>query len=113
MIARSFFYALHRNYTPPLSRHARNSANILSRVSKRLDEKGIAYDPDPKWPFHIIVHVGGKELSVFAGGWGNRIDILQLKKKSGSPFNAKYENCSLTPEGAVNLILRKYGNKDN
>lgn len=109
MISRSFIYSLHRAHDYPLSRHARLSANILSRLTSELDKHPLPYKIDVTHPYHLIVHCN-RAISIYAGGFDNRIDIMPLGV-NGRPLNAKYERSFMTPIGAVNYILRKYGVK--
>ena len=111
MIKRAFIYEAHRNQGIPkgtLSRHAKDSANILSRVSRVLSEHPAPHKLDLKWPFHLVVYMNGQKISIYAAGWDKSIDVLPLKA-DGSTYNAKYERRFLTPKGVVNYILKKYG----
>lgn len=112
MITRRHLYLAHKRRDLPLSRHERASANILSRVSKELDKYPLPYKLDYNWPFHLIVYVNNRTLSVYSGGFNNLIEICPLTK-DGNPYANRYEKGYLTPEGAVNYILRKYGKPKN
>lgn len=65
---------------------------------------------DRAWPSHLIVSINNKRLSVFSGGFSNVIEIVPLRS-DGEPYSTKYEKGFMTPEGAVNYILKKYGKK--
>ncbi len=110
MITRKFIYDVHKEKELTLFNHEKNSANILSRVSRELDIYPIPYRLDYQWPFHLIVYINNKKLSIFAGGMSNLIEVMPLKA-NGSPCSSKYEKSFLTPKGLVNYILRKYGTR--
>lgn len=114
MLTRKEIYEAHRlrlgPKAKPLPRHIRNSANILSKISRRLDKHLLSHILDRNWPFHLIVSINNKRLSVHSGGLNNRIDISPIKD-NGHPYPTRYEKGFLTPTGAVNYILRKYGKK--
>ena len=107
MKTRKFIYDLHREREKVLSRHARQPANILSRLTCKLDKHPLPYKIDFNFPYHLIVNCNGT-ISVFAGGFDKHIDI-QLLTANGKPDNRSPEYCTLTPKGAVNYILRKWG----
>ena len=102
MIKRSFIYNLHRRRDHCLSRHARNSANILSRVTKVMDNYPLPYRIDIDYPYHLIVNCN-RLISVHANGFNNKIEVAPTKN------SARYERAFMTPKGAVNYILRKWG----
>ena len=112
MLKRSFIYNLHRD-RESLSKHAKLSANILSRVTKELDKYPLPYRIDYSYPYHLIVYCNGS-FSIHNGGFNRRIDFIPLKQ-NGHPYNIKYERGFMTPRGLVNYILRTYGtaNKEN
>lgn len=113
MIKRKTIYDAHRRYfSGHLHNHCRLSANILSSVSRELSEHPAPHRLDYNWPFHLIVYMNGKLISVFADGWDNSIDILPLKT-TGKPYSASKERRFLTPKGTVNYILKKWGKLRN
>lgn len=111
MLKRKLIYALHREREGTLSRHARQSANIISRITHELDKYPMPYRIDYSHPYHLIVYCNGK-FSVNVSGFDRHIDMIPLKQ-SGTPYNAKYERGFLTPKGVTNYILNKYGKPRN
>ena len=108
MITRKELYDTYRSIYGSLFRHNRNSANILSRVSRQLDKYPLPYKLDNKWPYHLIIYCNNWRLSVYAEGMDRVIEICPLKL-DGSPYSNRYEKSFLTPKGAVNYILKRYG----
>ena len=107
MLRRKLLYDLHRERETTLSRHARQSANTLSRLTREVDKHPLPYRIDYSYPYHLIVYCNGA-ISIHTSGFDNRMDVLRLKQ-SGNPCNTKYERGIMTPKGVVNYILRKWG----
>lgn len=111
MIYREELYKLHRKLEPgDLSRHAILSSKILSSISRRLDKYPIPYHIDYDYIYHLIININGKRLSIYNSGFDNKIEIARLKI-NGQPYKNN-EIAFLTPKGAVNYILKKYGCKN-
>ena len=108
ILTRKFLYDLHRQRNNGLLFcHDRQSANVLSRLTRELSKHPLPYRIDYSYPHHLIVYCNG-QYSVHAAGWDNRMDFIPLKL-DGSPYAAKYEKSFMTSKGLVNYILRKYG----
>ena len=108
MLKRKFLYDLHREREQYLSRHAQQSANTLSRLTYELDKYPLPYRIDFNYPYHLIVY-RNKPISIHTSGlFGNRMDVLPLRK-SGKSFNVKYERGFMTPKGVAHYILLKWG----
>jgi hypothetical protein len=110
MFSRGYIYIFHRIHEgQQLPRHTRNSANILSRVSRELDKWPLPYQLIHDWPYHLLVHCN-RRLSVYAGGMDNRIEIAPLK--DNGEVDKRFKEVSfMTPKGVVNYILKKYSRK--
>jgi hypothetical protein len=109
MITRKDIYNIHRKRDNTLSRHAKLSANILSRITRELDKHPLPYRLDYEYPYHLIVNCN-RLISVYASGMNKRIDVLHYLN-SGKPASGKYERGFMTPKGAVNYIIKKWGSK--
>jgi len=93
-------------YVKYLSSHEKDSASILSRVSRQLEKNHIEHVLDLDWPFHLVTNVG-KKVSIFCGGFARLIEVHPLTLKGG-PDKRYEERGFLTPQGAVNYILRRF-----
>lgn len=107
MITRKTLYDLHRKNYGDLARHARLSANVLSRLTRVLDKYQLPYNLSYSYYYQLVIR-SRPLLSVHAAGWDTRMDVLPLKR-DGSPYNSKYERSFMTPKGLINYILKKYG----
>ena len=107
MIQRSLLYRLHRE-REGLSRHTRLSSNVLSRLTRLLDRYPLPYRIVYNNPYQLIIYCNEATISVHAGGWDRRMDVIRLRV-SGKPYSAKTEKSFMTPPGVVNYILKKWG----
>lgn len=109
MLTRKSLYDLYRQSYGTLYRHSRNSANIISKLTRGLDKNSISYEFNKSDPDHLVIIYSNK-FSIFVSGFTNRIDFIPYKK-SGYPYNAKYEKSLMTPKGLVNYLLKQYGHR--
>ena len=109
MLTRKFLYDLHRNHDKTLHRHNKLSANVLSQLSRLCDNYPLPYKIDADFPFHLIIYCNDT-ISAFCGGFDKRIDIQKLTP-TGKPDNRSLEQSFMTPKGAVNYILNKWGKR--
>lgn len=112
MIKRIILYELHRKLenSKQISRHARLSSNIISKLTRLLDNNSLSYIFKRKYPYNLIVACNDRYFSIFIRGFTKRIDMLPYKV-TGEAYPAKYERGFMTPQGLVNYILRTYGRR--
>lgn len=105
MITRKFLYDLHRK-RDALWRSNKLSANVLSQLSYHLDKYPLLYRIDYDNLFNLIIHCNGK-ISAICLGFDKQITINRLTQAGN--INHHYKSQSfMTPQGAVNYILKQW-----
>ena len=95
-------------YTP---KHYKLAARVLTNLGEELRSRGIACQDDASWPFHITylnLDGVGPRVSLYCGGFDERIDVAPLTKK-GDCDERFGERGFMTITGAANYVIRKWG----
>lgn len=109
MITHQFLCNLHTRHKKPLSRHAKLSALTLSRLSRELSKYPLPHKVDASFPYHLIINCNGV-ISAYCSGFTKAIYIQRLSLDEKPDFRFK-EKSFMTPKGATNYILKKWGKR--